>query len=399
MRPNQFKDVYGNLNTINLIKGIARNPQGSKFLLLTGPSGHGKSTLAHITSMYALCEQPTAENEPCLQCNSCLGILAEQPKNLVTINSSKVRNIEFVTEFSEMVNSMMGDRNVVILEEFQGLPDNIQAAMLDAIDKSSRDVLIIATTYKAYEVLKALRNRAFQLPVGLSSTDIRLYIENLSGDTLSKNVKNYLMSKRLSPREYEIIIENHILSNKITINDFRNYFQEVPVKSVINFITNFMAPFKQFHIYFAGYSEDDLANLTKSALHHITRSIHSSVFQSGNTANGDHEQKITELISSLTSIDALRLIRYMNLLNESKDKCNDVYTVKFQYERSKNEATVERQLQEQNKQLYTHLEQVNKKIEEVSQKVDKKLEASMNNTIALAGFGKSSFTLNTGGDK
>ena len=76
-RPRKFKDVLGNDGVKQLlIARIRQGTLGDQSMMLGGPKGCGKTTLARLIARSLLCSSIT-DGEPCGECPACVSILDE----------------------------------------------------------------------------------------------------------------------------------------------------------------------------------------------------------------------------------------------------------------------------------------------------------------------------------
>ena len=118
-RPCTFHEIIGNDKTKKSLAGwIEKGNKRSSALLLTGNSGCGKTSTAHILAMGLNCEQGDTIN-PCCKCPSCKSALAGDAMHITEYNMSALSKKE---DADEIVNSMYnssftGRNNVYILDE------------------------------------------------------------------------------------------------------------------------------------------------------------------------------------------------------------------------------------------------------------------------------------------
>lgn len=402
--PRTFREVFGNEGTKVRLKALARNKESSNFLLLVGPKGHGKSTLSDIVAKYYLCENPTELSEPCCSCASCIDFQNKTAHNAIKVNMGQHANVGFIEEFKNMLSDKLSDKLVIQLEELQEMKDEAQGAMLEALDsliKSDSNVLVVATSYKQYRVIKAIRDRAFPLNVGLTSAELKVYVESLAEKELDKKTINYLLQKKLSPRAYKTVIQNHIQASLTSLYDFEEYFKEADVSQIVTFLNAFMAPYPQFHATIFNYTEEDLQGIVASSMFHLTRVSMSKEYSAGNKSAGDYAPEVKELVKDLSSTEIYRLIYYLREISKVEDVVGETYAKKYLYEQSKKEDREVVQLKEQNRQLCTVIEQIDKmkNAEDKNDTVDSPHAKKIQTVNKIQGFGGSSFTLNnkTGG--
>ncbi len=396
--PKTFREVFGNEGTKVRLKAIARNKEASNFLLLVGPKGHGKSTLSDITAKYYLCDHPTELNEPCCKCPNCIDYANNVSQKVIKVNMGQHSNLQFIDEFKAMISDKLSDKLVIQLEELQEMKEETQGAMLEALDglvKRENDVLVVATSYKHYKVIKAIRDRAFQMNVGLTSAELKVYVEAIAEKELDKKTINYLLQKKLSPRAYKTVIQNHIQSSLTSLYHFEDYFKEAGVQQIVSFINAFMSPYPQFHSVMFNYTEEELSAIVMSALFHLTRVSMSKEYDAGNKSAGDYSPEIKELIKDLSSVETYRLIYYMRAISKVEDVVNETYAMKYLYEQSKKEDREVAQLREQNKQLCTVIEQIEKLKDNTADQelVNSPHAKKIMTTNKIQGFGGSSFSL------
>lgn len=393
----KYSQVVGNIDAKSFLQNLART-DGGKFILLTGPAGHGKSTLAKITTAYELCENPdTILKEPCGQCPSCLGVFGgDRSYNYLSINVGRFNDMSTIDSLKEELQNLTVDKIVVVLEELQELEQKPQAAMMDVLDKALPNAKIIATTYKPSDVLKAIRDRAFELRIGLNSFEIKLLtsqlLEHYGYTEHKQEIADYLVSKHLSPRKIEGLISNFALANKKEIMHFYNYFNELPNDTIVRLIIGFTNDFRHFANYVSGFDNETLHNIVSKAYSSLTAVIHKIEYDSGRKGK-DYDANLFSLLGSFSGYELYRLMFYLRKAVLSKDITQDIYSIKYEYERSKMIDTQREQYGVLNKAMYMYTAPEKNKKDQASSDIKKEATNKIATQTNLMQFGSKSFTL------
>lgn len=395
MQVNRFYQVIGNTNTKIIMQNILRVDKSSSFIILRGAPGHGKSTLARVGAQYILCENPTEFKEPCGKCPSCFAF--EQgalPNNCISINVGKFKNMKFLEQFESTLQSLFMEKNVVILEELQGLEKDVQEALMDILDKKQSNIRIIATTYKEYTITKTIRDRAFSLRVGLDNNGLKAFTDTICKSyPIPLQSRQYLLSKHLSPRELENVITNQYIAGRTEVYDFQEYFNESSETTSLNFINAFTSPMKQLAATVQMYNNEDLVSLISSARYYLTNAILKIEYNSGNKSNKDYSAKLVDYLSQFDGKELLLLLHCFNKMAKLKEPNYEIYSIKYYFEVNKKENNLIKTLEYQNREMYGLIppnpaDTTKKVSEEVQTQID-----AITTKQAIASFGTKSFTL------
>lgn len=220
MRPRQFKAVTGQTTTKYIMKTNLLNKAFPAFSAIVGEVGCGKSTLAEICALALTCE--VGGDEPCLTCKSCVEGLnalntSGRSNKIVKINAAmfdekKDMNnmISEIFDLKPLVNSAV----VYIIEEFQELSDTLQSKLLEELGRIEKDTYIIICSSKEYDIIRAIRSRAFTFKLTPPSREECFsLIDSLTNyyglGKLADEVK-YIIVRKTSfiPREIDNLITN-----------------------------------------------------------------------------------------------------------------------------------------------------------------------------------------------
>lgn len=166
-RPKAFADVFGQQSVTRvLINDIVNaNPH---HLILTGPSGTGKSTLAGLYAPAWLCHHPTTTGSPCRNCEACSawekGGNADFRKIHCPSHGNK-DDIEYVlTTFLEY-RPLTSRYRVALFDEAQALSLPAQQMLLETLEAEPSGAVCIFTLISADSLIEPLqsRGRKFQL--------------------------------------------------------------------------------------------------------------------------------------------------------------------------------------------------------------------------------------------
>jgi DNA polymerase-3 subunit gamma/tau len=145
-RPTSFKQVIGQPEAIQQLTSLAKGEGGiPHFLLFTGTSGCGKTTLARIV-----------RNK--LKCGD---------QDFVEINAAENRGIEMVRGLQARINlaPISGRCRVWLVDEAHQLTADAQGAFLKLLEEPPDHAYIMLATTNPEKLRKAIRTRATEIKV------------------------------------------------------------------------------------------------------------------------------------------------------------------------------------------------------------------------------------------
>lgn len=149
-RPQTFKEVINQKNTIKTLANALKQNQISHAYLFAGPRGTGKTSVARIMAKALNCQtRKPNEFEPCNKCESCQEINEGRSMDLIEIDAASNRSIDDIRALREIVRvpPIKSKYKVFIIDEAHQLTKEAFNALLKTLEEPpSYIVFILATT-------------------------------------------------------------------------------------------------------------------------------------------------------------------------------------------------------------------------------------------------------------
>jgi DNA polymerase III subunit gamma/tau len=147
-RPACFSDVLGQTGATEVLK--ARLAKGTAFdtsYIFSGGHGQGKTTLARILSRAMLCQNRTADQEPCNACEACKDALNEESAAISERDAASQGTIDHAREIVKSLNFVVegASKRIFIFDEAHRMSRDAQDVFLKPIE-DKRMVGIFCTT-------------------------------------------------------------------------------------------------------------------------------------------------------------------------------------------------------------------------------------------------------------
>lgn len=131
-RPDSFEDLIGQDNIVKTLKNSIVRGKLAHAYLFCGPRGVGKTSAARIFAKTINCSSPTADMEPCGQCESCVSFQEGRSYCIHELDAASNNGVEDIKTLMDQVQipPQVGKYSVYIIDEVHMLTQSAFNAFL-----------------------------------------------------------------------------------------------------------------------------------------------------------------------------------------------------------------------------------------------------------------------------
>jgi DNA polymerase-3 subunit gamma/tau len=190
-RPQSFEDVIGQAHVTTTLTNAISSNRVAHAILLTGPRGTGKTTIARILAKAMNCSQgPTPT--PCNQCKSCTSITSGNAADVFEIDGASNNSVDQIRELRENVTYMPSSSKfkIYIIDEVHMLSTAAFNALLKTLEEPPEHVLFIFATTEVHKIPVTILSRCQRHDLGrITLSHISAHLKKLS------EAENFLLSQ------------------------------------------------------------------------------------------------------------------------------------------------------------------------------------------------------------
>ncbi len=159
-RPSDFTEVAGQKHITTTLQNALRNGKVQHAYLFSGPRGTGKTSIAKIFAKAVNCETAPTDN-PCNQCESCLGIQNNTINDVIEIDAASNNGVDEIREIRDKVKYLPGyvKYKVYIIDEVHMLSTGAFNALLKTLEEPPAHVIFILCTTEPQKIPLTIHSR------------------------------------------------------------------------------------------------------------------------------------------------------------------------------------------------------------------------------------------------
>jgi DNA polymerase-3 subunit gamma/tau len=160
-RPQTFDTVVGQEGITTTLKNAIRNKHLAQAFLFTGSRGVGKTTTARILSKTINCFNPTADTEPCNECESCRSFNEGHSFNILELDAASNNSVEDIRNLIEQVRiaPQVGTHKIFIIDEVHMLSAAAFNAFLKTLEEPPAHAIFILATTEKHKIIPTILSR------------------------------------------------------------------------------------------------------------------------------------------------------------------------------------------------------------------------------------------------
>jgi DNA polymerase III subunit gamma/tau len=165
-RPQLLRELIGQETVVDVLVGMLESGNISRTLLVAGPWGSGKTTVARILARYVNClgERDNMAQTPCGKCEACLRMDRGTLTDYMEINAADARGIDDVRSLIEQVRYKPQSKfRVVVLDEVHQLTPQAFQALLKILEEPPSATIFVLCTTDPGKLPPATRSRCKKL--------------------------------------------------------------------------------------------------------------------------------------------------------------------------------------------------------------------------------------------
>jgi len=160
-RPDSFESLIGQDNIAQTLKNSIVRGQLAHAYLFCGPRGVGKTSAARIFAKTINCSNPSAEMEPCCECESCRSFQEGHSYCIHELDAASNNSVDDIKALIEQVNipPQVGKYSVFIVDEVHMLSTQAFNAFLKTLEEPPAHAIFILATTEKHKILPTILSR------------------------------------------------------------------------------------------------------------------------------------------------------------------------------------------------------------------------------------------------
>ena len=200
-RPGSFDSLIGQENIARTLKNSILRNQLAHAYLFCGPRGVGKTSAARIFAKTINCSNPSADMEPCGECESCRSFAEGRSYCIHELDAASNNSVDDIRTLTDQVRipPQVGKYSVYIIDEVHMLSQAAFNAFLKTLEEPPAHAIFILATTEKHKILPTILSRCQTYDFN------RISIENIV-----KNLRHIAQCEEVSISEDAM----HIIAQK-----------------------------------------------------------------------------------------------------------------------------------------------------------------------------------------
>ena len=160
-RPDSFESLIGQDNIARTLKNSILRGQLAHAYLFCGPRGVGKTSTARIFAKMINCAHPTADMEPCGECESCVSFAEGRSYCIHELDAASNNGVDDIKALMDQVQipPQVGKYSVYIIDEVHMLSQSAFNAFLKTLEEPPAHAIFILATTEKHKILPTILSR------------------------------------------------------------------------------------------------------------------------------------------------------------------------------------------------------------------------------------------------
>lgn len=160
-RPDSFEDLIGQDNIVRTLKNSIIRGKLAHAYLFCGPRGVGKTSAARIFAKTINCSSPTAEMDPCGQCESCVSFREGRSYCIHELDAASNNGVDDIKALMDQVQipPQIGKYSVYIIDEVHMLTQSAFNSFLKTLEEPPAHAIFILATTEKHKILPTILSR------------------------------------------------------------------------------------------------------------------------------------------------------------------------------------------------------------------------------------------------